>query len=605
MRTEFAIRFPGLGGMDAARDAALLDARAVAEAVNVESHGQMLRTRPGVRLHDLGLPAGANLQGAIHYNPGKGQSQQSFGEDRSVLFFVAAGRKYFCAPSLDRPENTKLSIEDVTGGDGFAGPASLHLAWVYQAENYAIVQDGAGRTWIWDGETSPQLSPGYNVADKEESKLANAATVGLYAHGRIIQVVNGRQVLVGDIIHKGDLSSASNILGTTEQVYWATGSFFSAPSGLGQVTAAAILPIRNTQHGHGEVMIHQENGVFSLDLNVYPRTEWVDRQMVRHALLRTGAVGPYALTLHNDGDQIFRSRHGIQTLRSAAAESGQLGNPVRPISREVGHWMDGDYRPFLRFASLVSWADRNRLLATVEHGLLGSKHRGGRGVVVQNYTPVSSEATPPVWEGLWTLPREGGQINQLVNDLFHGEDRCFAFVTGLSDEVLRLAEFSKEMREDVLPDGTRRRIEAQVVSRELTGGDEMTFKAYDAGTVYFRDVIGDLDWEVWAKTDQEPCWALWHEGEWKCADPEQGGEGETLEAPERANLDLGLGVLPDRLKRNRRLQLLVRWTGHASLEGIEVRFTPDQSGEGELARDRTCVKKVCSVQFDGFEYHSS
>ncbi len=408
------------GGMNGALNSVNVPDTQYSRATNVQLINQRPTTRRGVKV----LPVedvsecnavkdfeNENFQGGMFYNPAKGLSVISFAIDASRLMASVGGKRYQIIPKEIQPGLSSIVIDEITGIQ--SGNKDFHLAWWYQAENFAIVQDGQADTWIWDGFGNPIVSNGLNTVDKEDSELANGASVGAYIHGRIVQVVNSRQVIVGDIIHKTNLSTPENILDTTEQVYWATGSFFNPPSSMGNVVAAAILPLRDTQHGHGDLMLHCEDGVFSINLNVFPRTSWVETPLVKHVLLETGARGPYAIALY-DGDQFFRSRHGLQSLRSARGESQLLGNPLNPISEEVEVFMNRDYESFVRFTSVSEWAVQRRLFVTVDPWIRG-RFRGSRGIVSLNFAPIASAETQRSWEGLLTFPEEIESPIQMVN----------------------------------------------------------------------------------------------------------------------------------------------------------------------------------------------
>lgn len=572
MPDSYMLRF-GVGGVVQSVDPSILTFNQVADAVNCQIKGSMLESRPGVRIHDLGLKG--NFQGATFYNPARGLSQQSFGEDESSLIASIAGKRYQIKPPetivKGAPEVTLLDTDDTSSGSNY------HLAFMKQCENYVISQDGNGNTWIWDGEASPFFSSGYSTEDKENSRLANGASVIGYAHGRVVQVVNNRQIIVGDIIHKQDLTTAANILETTEQTYWATGSFFSPPSELGAIRAVSILPLRDTAHGHGDLMFHTDEGVFSLDLTKYPRETWVDQAITKHVLLDTGAAGFYGITLF-DGDQIFLSRHGIQTLRSARAESQRIGNPFLPISNPVRDYVDADTRKNFKYASVEKFVEQRRLFATTQHIIKDSSNRGGRGLLVMNFLP--SGGTDQAWEGLWTLPSQAGLINQLVSGVFDTEERMFAFTTDDDDNVF-LVEFSHDLRDDVLCDGSTQRIEWQVLTRSDTGGEEAERKAFEKAWATLRGVEGGLSWKTYGRTD-EGCWGLWAEGGAYTDD-------SAIVKECKRDLLLRLGSPPQGLKRGTRMQMLFKFQGKGALEAIKTTATIDRGGNSTPTTQGSCV----------------
>ena len=579
-----------LEGVDQSVDPALLSFNRVADAVNVQIKDSTLTCRPGVKIHELDIEG--DFQGATFYNPAKGLSQQSFGVDTSGIVARIGGKHYRIVPSKSKPASTTLDVTALDSEDT-ASNESYHLAFLKQCENYVISQDGNGSTWIWDGQNPPYFSSGYDSTNKEESKLANGASAVAYAHGRIVQVVNLRQVIVGDIIHKSEFTTASNILETTEQTYWATGAFFSPPSELGTIRAVEVLPLQDTAHGHGDLMFHTSEGIFSLDLTLYPRDTWVDQAIVKHVLLDTGAAGFYAICLMA-GDQFFLSRHGLQTLRSARAESSLVGNPFNPISESVRDYIDADTRDNFIYASVEKFVEQRRIFLTTQHLVRGGA-RGGRGLLVLNTLPVVGGNR--AWEGLWTFPSEGRLINQLISGVFDTQERMFAFATG-ADGKVRLLEFSDDLPNDVLSDGTEKPIEWQVLTREDTAGDSAECKTIEKAWATIRRASGPLEWEVFSRTDVND-WELWHSG---CAD----AESCDLESPIVRDLKLRFGSPPQATKTGTRHQMLLRFKGCAALEAIKMSSSFDRGGNSTPTSESGCVvltstdPKNCT--YDPFSY---
>lgn len=588
MAESHLIRFAS-GGVNQSTSPSLIQPQQAWDMVNCVIWQDMVGCRPGVVLHDLEVQGA--IQGAIFYNPAEGQSQQAFADDEASMMLACGGFKYQIKVSDDHPENTKVTVEDVT--NGLQSNPDYHMVWMIQAESYVIAQDGNSDTWIWDGETTAFTSTGYNTEDKPDSKLANGASILAYAHGRVVQVIDGKKVLVGDILHKSELFDPSNILGTTEQTYWATGSFFSPPSELGPVQAMAILPLQNTQHGHADLILHCKNGAFSIDISIYPRSEWVTRAISKHVLADTGAAGFYALTTY-EGDQIFLSRHGVQSLRSEASVN-KLGNSFEPISEPVRNYTRTDDRRLLTFASMSKSVERRRLLVTTGHMIQDASHRGGRGILVLNFQPKTGGSYYS-WEGLWTLPSQGFLVGNLVRGVFGSGERLFAFVTG-TDSSPRLAEFSEDLTYDVLPDGTLKPIQWQVVTRADTMGDEVSSKIITNAAINWKRCRGEVKFTVYGRNERTP-WTMWNEG---CINA---GDECCLSPDSIRDFRYDLGSPPDDLKKSQWIQLLVKVTGPAFIETIRLKSTIDKGGE--MGLQETCVSLAdlpnCDDIYQPFEY---
>lgn len=588
-------------GMNGSIHPAALQFSGVARMVNCRLEGQMITTRYGFRSKQLGDDAKPfreeNIQGAIHYNPVYGQSQQAFGENRDSIVVCAGGRKLH----FTFGRNDLLSCSDETAG--FPSVSDAHIVWPFQAENYLIVQDGQSNVWIWDGNSEAFTSPGYTTDNPETSKLANGASVGAYAHGRVVQVVYGNRILVGDIIHKTHLSDPVNVLGMTEQIYFATGSFFSPPSNMGEVVAMGILPLSNTLHGHDDLMIHCRRGIYSLKIDHSPRTEWPGVAVSKHLLLDTAATGPFALILY-DGDQMFRSRNGIQSIRSAAANANILGNPNQPISEPVSDWLDADYHGFLKFASMAKWALRHRIFCTTGLWAKG-RWRGGRGMVVLNMNPDGSVSSDMrAWEGLWTLPPGLGQPVQIINAQFSDDDRLFVLSTKedpcSTDFTNQFLECHRNLKEDVLEDGTRSRISCQVILSEHPLENIFNSKSYRDGRVNFRNIQGILDWGVWARVSDGDPWTLWKRGKFSGASDCE--VADSLIGAKSYRQSFNLGDAPKEVSTGMTIQLLVRWRGFASMESVVVGVEEDTSNSKPEPDNVLVVETGNCGDYDDYEY---
>lgn len=587
-------------GMNDSVHPTLLQRTNVARMTNCQIKNQLPTTRHGFRALPLGPDADEfrtrNIQGAAFYNPTLGASQQSFGADQASIVCSAGGRKYHISFGV----SGITSVSDET--NGVEGIDTVHLAWLYQAENYMLCQDGASQTWIWDGTSPAVASTGYNSDEPEKSKLPNAATAGAYAHGRIVTVVDGKKIIVGDILHKNNLTNPKNILNTSEQNYYATGAYFSPPSNLGQVMAIAILPLRNTQHGHDDVLIHCKYGVFSLKIDVYPRSAWSEQAISKHLLLDTAAVGPYAVVLY-DGDQMFRSRNGVQTIRSAAAQADVLGNPQQAVSEAVRTMFDGDHPTLLRFASMSKWAWQHRAFCTAGLWVDGA-HRGGSGMVVLNMMPQGSFASETrAWEGMWTFPHGYSKPVQLLNGLFGDNDRMLVFCTEKKGDGYynSLVEVDPNLKHDVMEDGSTKDISSQIITRCVPGGDDNhTIKIWHNGRIIFRNVQGCLEWGVWCRRSEAEAWIPWNSG--RVVAPDQCDTADCLVETKSHTVFRNLGDVPREMKNATLMQLLIRWRGYAQVEAVRIGVEMGDANDTTSAECEELIEATAPCDYSDFEY---
>lgn len=596
-----------LGGMNAADPPHRVATNQLARMVNCVIVDGLPTTRPGVRVVPLSGSAAelipvSNCQGLEFFNPGRGQGGIPLADDSAMIAWAAGGRK-FVVRIRGRRDNGIGDVEDIT--NGLLTNPQLHLVWWGAWEDLLIAQDGNANAFVWDSKNPAEFSVGYNSIQKTVSRIPNGATVLAYAHGRGVAIVNNRFVLVGDSLHRTDQSSSINLKSFEEQVYWATGQYFLPPSQMGEITAAKILPIQDTAHGHEDLIIHCIDGAFSLGLNVYPRAKWIETQMTRHVKLSGGATGPYAVGVYS-GDQIFRTLNGIESLRSARAVSQAEGSPFLDLGAAVGVWLKADYKRWLRFCSVCSWYGNKRLYVTT-HPIVRGRWRWHRGILVRSFDPLEQTTTDvPVWEGLHTFPPQIAGIVQMVTGRFMGEERMFAATFG-NDHRTRLIEFSRTLVDDVLEDGTRRPIRCQAITRGIDIGRWWESREYIAATLFLRSVVGTVKWSVSFRTEENVAWKTLASG--TVVNPDLNDE---LDSTAPRSLPIPLGHIPKKcdpvIGRNsnegRSIQFLVRWEGSCQFQGVRVTH-----GDSDLSRtDVSCAGKeytfVRSVEcgYDDFEY---
>ena len=606
MPDDIAFLYPSRG-MNGAGVATRLDQSQFRRATNVALVDELPTTRPGVRVYD---PVGAdseffkanNVQGAKFFNPAKGQGGLTLGKDHSQILVANGGRK-FSLTVEGKGGSTVIRLAQIPGN--LLTSRMLHLVYWDGWENFAIATDGSSNTFIWDAAASAFFSPGYNSTDKPASRIPNGATVIGYAHGRGISVVNSRQILVGDSLHKVDLATAKNLIEFTEQTYPFTGQFFLPPSAMGEITAGAILPLRNTTHGHGDYLFHCIDGIFSLYLNIFPRSEWPVKEMTKHVLLCSGATGPYAIAIR-DGDQIYRTRHGVTNLRSAAAVADTGDPESTPWSEPVSTWLNVDEKEWLRFCSLVVWDVSKRMFVTCDPTVDG-RFRWHTGVIARNFHPeTQKERSEACWEGLWTLPPSAAGIVQMVTGIFNGEERLFALCRG-TDEKNRVAEFSENLQDDILEDGRRERIRCQLLTRAIDLSMPFLEKEFISGTLFPRNARGLVEWGVWVRVHGKTDFVHWRSGRIEV--------GEAIgplkiEQAEPFSEEIPLGNFPKECLTgqgsSRSVQFLIRWKGYMQIEGLRIMANSDGAKAEKLdeLKFNVSTDRAIASDYSDLEYSS-
>ena len=143
----------GTRGVDMRSNPLGLTNQRLHSAVNMVFDEGVVKTRPGLFYHDLGVSG--QFQGACAYAPSYGISAESFGPSLSALVVAAAGRifaidttgaEFGCTPQEITCEGAELRCR---------GEVNL-----YQAENYLIAQNTAAGTYWWTGDACMVASPG-------------------------------------------------------------------------------------------------------------------------------------------------------------------------------------------------------------------------------------------------------------------------------------------------------------------------------------------------------------------------------------------------------------------------------------------------------------
>lgn len=538
-----------------------------------------------------------NGQGFKWFNPSRGQSSKVFGDDNSVIMAAIGGDKYQIRLT-GFGSKTKAIAENVTNDLGT--DKQLHLVYWTTAENYAIAQDGFSNAYIWDSNSSARHSNGYDSENKTESEIPNGGTVGVYAHGQLHFAVNQKQIVIGDRIHRTNLSKPENILEFTEQVHQYTGTYLSPPSQLHGIMAAAPFPLNDTNHGHFGVMWHSPGGgIFSTNTNP-PKDQWSQLELTKLALVDTAAEGPYALDTW-PGDQVFRSRIGIQTIRSAVADLNDGDNSFFPISEPLRNLLDEDYQPWLRFASVSAWARGRKILCTIAPQVSG-RFRWHRGLVSLNHTPLEGLRTKSAWEGVHTFPSEYSKIVQLIRGQFSSAEKQFMWAQGGCDNENFLVELDPGLKYDVLPDCSLRSIESQVLSTEIHGGQPLSQKCFKTGKIFFENICDDFEWEVYYRNHENTDFKLWSSG-FSSSNINPDCDDEEFKDKQPKFIDAELGDLPP--NKSYYLQVLVKWKGYAELKGLKLRYEFDTNDEGSFnpSSQSDCTNNAAQrCDFDLYEY---
>lgn len=432
------------GGVDAGRVPYALAQNQAAEGENMTFRGGSSGARPGFRMitevfsnpdHcylSTGVDAGTGTTGdkAIDvYKTGVLQCALGFTPHGggNCLMVSVGGRLFRVTPKLvtaDVTEITPISDPESPYLDGtkhlpYRNKKNVPLAYMTQADKFLVVQDGLSKPIIYDGKLARRAKLQTDALHTE----IPVGTIMAYGMGRLVVIVNKRDVAFGDLYGSQDLPDpADSVVFFTERNFLATGFDAAVPFNQGIATGMAFFPQLDTSTGNGQLIVFAERGAASFFLSL-PRELWKSSQFQVLALLTTGMRGHRSIATVNE-DLWFRASDGMRTYRQARSEPTQSrgGWAHIPLSTNVRQYMDHDDTKLLQYASTIYFD--NRIITTVTPAW-----NQGRpyftGLAVVDFDILSSFGTnqQPAWDGHWTkMP-----ITQLVTGEFDGATRAFAF----------------------------------------------------------------------------------------------------------------------------------------------------------------------------------
>jgi hypothetical protein len=372
--------------------------------------------------------------------------------------------------------------------------------WFCQAEEFLVIQDGdtTRLPLIWDGVTM-RRSNGLAGAPAE----IPAGTCMDYYMGRL-WVANGREYAAGDIVG-GPSGTApyglrDAVLRWTENAFLSGGGAFTVPTQSGDITALKHTANLDTSLGQGQLFIFTRNTVFTLDVPV-TRTQWTaavdaNQPLQRVAQIKFGSTSQESV-VHVNGDLFYRAPDGIRSLFMAIRDFGTWGNI--PISRNCNRVIDREDRALHRFASGIQFD--NRIYQTC-YPVATTQGTTFEGMLVLDFDLISSfgERLPPAWEGMFN----GLNVFHITEADFGGVHRAFA--TCLQAGLIEVWEITRTERWDN-GDG---RIEWAFETPAYVCGDQFQLKKLVGLELWIDKLFGLVDFEVWYRPDQYPCWQFWH-----------------------------------------------------------------------------------------------
>lgn len=416
-------------------------------------------------------------------------------------------------PGAEIPSTILLDIENgVPGTDYFLynqpWTNSPVRSWDTIKFNFTpnpLAAPGPNQVWLLnidDTREGTVIDPAANPP--QPGQLPAAESMDYYM-GRI-WLAAGREYVAGDIVGgpsgTGIYGFTDSILQMTENAYTVGGGAFIVPSQAGNIRALAHAANLDSALGEGQLKVFTRKSVYSV--NVTPnRADWatLSEPLQRVEQINFGAVSDRAVVPVN-GDLFYRSMDGIRSLTQAIRYFQQPGNT--PLSREVSRILDADDRSLLRFCSGIEFNNRLLMTCAPYQTPYGVAHKG---VVPLNFDLLSmmEGKLPPAWEGPW----EGLNILQMWKGDFGGLERAFALAYSEENNALEIWEISATEIFDHNTHGESR-ISWAVESPSFTWERPFTLKELDTIELWVDKLFGTVEFSLYFRPDQYPCWIFWH-----------------------------------------------------------------------------------------------
>jgi hypothetical protein len=348
-----------------------------------------------------------------------------------------------------------------------------------------------------------------------------AGRLGAYGMGRVaLTLSDGKQFVIGDISGGPSGSIAYDhrdaVLKVSENDYLVGGGYFSVPGAWGDIRAMIFASTLDASLGQGPLQVMTTTHCFSCIMPT-DRTTWaaVTNPIVTVSLISNGSESQNG-TVNANGDILFRAVDGIRSLILGRRDFDTWGNV--PQSSEMDRVLSLDVQDLLIYSSAVIFD--NRLLMTAGPSAVPGHGVFHPGLIALNFDPLSNlrGKAPSVYDGLWT----GINTLQLVVGRFAATERAFSFTYNLATSQIELYEIGTTpvdvfatvewpTPDEIYDNGTTPIIwalESPVVFKSGPNAARQFLRLVD-GEIVIDNLVSTVNFAVYYKPDQYPCWTLW------------------------------------------------------------------------------------------------
>lgn len=522
---------------------------------------------------------------------------------------VQVGGFNFQVESVDAGASTLTlsNLDGTIGASVLAGsvlifwdvnPAMIKQVWMVQAEKWMIIQDGQSVPIIWDGAQCKKSVLTLNQIQ--------AGKMMVYHLGRVVKVnPDGKTFSIGDLVYSGTSGTSGEnhrdaVLYVKENTFLAGGGFFTVPGNFGDITFLKGIAILDASLGQGPVQVGTPKAIFSCNLPV-DRTTWqnLENPILTVSQIANGGVSQDSAVLVN-GDLFYRApdrsiRSLILGQRQFLTEWGNV-----PVSREMNRVLPFDDPKLLSYASGVLFDNRLLMTTSPSFSNRGIYHRG---LVALDFDVLSGmrDKKPAAWDGLWL----GVNTLKILAEDIGGDERCFEYVLSGTGEI----ELWELTRDEIKENGNIPvywSFETSDFFRSGQNFHELDIKRLLNGELHIEDLKGRVDFWVYFRPDQHPCWIPWRKW-YVCADEEactvnEGGcvTNEIYQPQYRRRLPFGQPTNDCDPTTNRpyrqagTFQVRIEVMGHCKITGLRLMATlVPEPLFGDL--NDTCVDSLCDA----------
>lgn len=332
-----------------------------------------------------------------------------------------------------------------------------------------------------------------------------------YFMGRIWYAI-GRQYAAGDIVRGPSGTSpyerTDSVLKITENPLSVSGDGFTVPTNAGNIRGIAHTAELNTTLGQGRLYIGTRKAIYALDVPV-TRDEWSDPAFANKQPLQTVAQRRFGFVSAKgqvpvNGDLWYEAIDGIRSFNLTLRNDQAWGNV--PASSNERRAVNANDKALMHAASGIEFDSRLLMLAVPFQTDVGIAFKG---ILPLDFDLISSIQSnkPPAWEGFL----EGLDILQLVEGDFGGLQRAFAIARSrLSGEIeiweLTVTDFFDRQT----PDLEGARVTGVIETPAYTWNNSFELKQLETVEIWYDRLISTVDFEVFFRPDNYPCWIPWH-----------------------------------------------------------------------------------------------